>query len=726
MSIEDQIIRQRDFSAGEVNPDAIRRDDMELLKYAVRYARNVASTHTGGLMRRPGRRKLFQDTGVIMDFKPFDDIAYTVVFTAGRVKIRTDDGALVASLTAPWTAAQLDELVFEAMDNEIFVAWSGRTRVIKVTPGTLVWSISSYSFKTGLDGGIRVPFYRFSSTAGITMKPSGTTGNITVTFSASFLDPLHVGAIFRYGGRQVRITSIISAKKANATVIERLAPTYELTVDDATGFRTGQTVETDTTNVKGEVIDVTGDVVTMVAIDKLTKPTNDEKLVGPSAASAITDVASASSPGAIVQWDEQFISDYRGWPRSISKDRQRLIMTNFKQLKSGIAWSATGDNRDFLIGGDPDDAMLEYITDECQVFHVVGGYDEFAVTDKGVFYIPISVGTPLQPGSVEFRPIFSNEIANIRPIQVTEGLIFVDKAGTGVYAISATGQTARPYIANEVNRVHRHLFDGVKSISVSSGTSIFPSRQIYAVNSDGSVVVGQFNPDREYIGWLRWEGDGLVKSISGSYGTVVCMSVYTFNGIAYGVAEALDYDVLCDCATTFSGDDSADFLQLNNGQPLLLKSGAKITLSGIVTSFYGGKTVEVHAGGFYFGDVAVPANGVITGFAEYDEVTVGVGFGWVLHPLFNNFEGGQPIGQGEQKRKIAKMLMAVRDTQEFRAGDRIFGSYRGGEDMSLPVPMRDDTYKYRETGRSYDPDVEIASTFPGTFKLIELTTRITV
>lgn len=725
MSIQDQMIRQRDFSAGEINPDAIRRDDMELLKYAVRYARNMASTHTGGIIRRPGRRKLFEDTGVIMDFKPFDDVAYTVVFIAGGVRIRTEDGALVASLSAPWTDAQLDELVFEAMDNEIFVAWSGRTRVISLATGTLAWSINTYSFKTGLDGGIRVPFYRFPSTAGITLKTSGVTGAINILFSAPVLDPLHVGTIFRYGGRQIRITSVTNSMNGGATVLEPLPATYALTVASGTGFSVGQTVETDTTNVTGEIIDVVGNVVTMVAKDKLTVPTTSEKLVGPSAASAISGVA-VVAPGATVEWDEQFVSDYRGWPRSVSKDRQRLIMTNFRQLKSGIAWSATGDNRDFLIGGDPDDAMLEYITDECQVFHVLGGYDEFAVTDKGVYYIPISVGTPLQPGSVEFRPIFSSEIANIRPIQVTEGLIFVDKARTGVYAISATGQTARPYIANEVNRVHRHLFNGVKSISVSSGTSIFPSRQIYAVNADGSVVVGQFNPDREYIGWLRWEGDGAVKSISGSYGNVVCMSVYTFSGIEYGVAEALDYDLLCDCATTFNGDDSADFLQLSNGEPLLLHNGSKLTLSGIVTSFYGGKTIEVFAGGFYFGDVAVPANGIIAGFGEYDEVTVGVGFGWVLHPLFTNFEGGQPVGQGEQKRKIEKMLATVRGTQEFQIGNRIYGSYRGGEDMSLPVPMRDDTYKYRETGRSYDPDVELASTFPCKFKLIELATRITV
>ena len=72
------------------------------------------------------------------------------------------------------------------------------------------------------------------------------------------------------------------------------------------------------------------------------------------------------------------------------------------------------------------------------------------------------------------------------------------------------------------------------------------------------------------------------------------------------------------------------------------------------------------------------------------------------------------------------MMLTVRETQEFQVGGRVFGSYRGGEDTAQPVPVRDDTYRYREVGRSYDPDVPIRSTFPGKFKLIELTTRITV
>lgn len=726
MSLNDLIIRQRDFSSGEVDPDAIRRDDVEALKTAVRRARNLVCTHTGAITRRPGRRLLFEDYGVIMDFKPFDDAAFKVVFVDGGVKVRTQSGALVVSLPAPWTVDDLSSLVFEAMDNEIFVAWRGRTQVIKIFEGTYDWEIAPYEFGIGLDGAIRMPFYRFEATQNVSMQPSALTGNITVTFSAPVLSSQHVGVVFRYGGRQLRITSIISATVASAAVVEELPPSFAITVASGSGFSVGQIVETDTINAKGEVFAVAGNVVSIVSIDKLTTPQTGETLIGPTASSKISAVAAAPSPGAVIQWDEQFVSDYRGWPRSVSKDRERLIMTNFAQKKNAIFWLATGNNRDGSIGADAAQAMLEFITAECQVFHVVGGYDEFAVTDRGVFYIPVSVGTPLQPGSVEFRPIFTSELSDIRPIEVTEGLIFVDKSKTGIYVISATGQTSRPYIANEINRLHRHLFEDIQSIAATSATPKFPSRQVYVVNGDGSYVTGQFNPDREYIGWLKQEGAGRVLSVAGTYGEVVMMSAYKFGGVEYGVAEALDYDLLCDCGTTIDSGSSFDFLQFDDGSPLTFEDGSKLQLDGTIVSFHAGKTVSVFADGFYFGPMAIPADGVLDGFDAYEKITLGIDFAWSLIPLFTNFEGGQPAGQGEQRRKIEKMLMTVRDTQEFRCGGRDFGSYRGGDDMSLPIPARDYTYRYREVGRSYDPVVEITSTFPAKFKMIELFTRITV
>ena len=697
MSLNQQLIRQRDFSGGEVDPDAVRRDDLDLLKFAIRYGRNLVSTHTGAIARRPGRRFLFQDDGILTEFKPYDDLSYRIIFVAGAVKVRHPDGTLLATLSAPWGSGDLTSLVWEPDGAEIIVCWGGRPKVIYCDP-VRTWSIGDYKFSTGINKAVKVPFYRFAATTGIRMTPDGRTGEIAVLFSDNVLDAEHVGTIFRYAGRQFRITVVTNPQAATAEVLEELPPTWSFLISNSKGFSVGQIIETDTTGVRMEVTGISTKNINAVALNTLTSPVEGEKLVGPNASEKIVSFAEVKPEGA-TQWDEQFISDFRGWPRSVSKDRQRLIFCDFAQLKNAICWSAIGNNRDFEVGADATDAIFETIDAECTVLYIAGGYDEFAITDKGVFYIPISIGTPLQPGSVEFRTIFSSEIAKIRPVQVTEGLLFVDGSKTGVYSISATGQTSRPYVASEVNRFHRHLFSNVVSLAVTSATEEFQSRQIYAVNGDGTLVAGQFNPDRDYVGWLKWDG-GAVKSVSGNYGTALFMTTYAFGGSPVTVAEELDYSLLFDCATTI--------------------------VPGAATAFYAGKTIDVFSGGFYLGQRVVPGNGILTGFGDYSSITIGLNFGWAFRPLFTTFDDGEPVGQGEKRRKIADMKMTVRGTREFQCGNRIFGSYRGGEDMALPVPARDDVYRYRETGRSYDPVIELSSTFPGPFKLIELTTRLTV
>lgn len=352
-----------------------------------------------------------------------------------------------------------------------------------------------------------------------------------------------------------------------------------------------------------------------------------------------------------------------------------------------------------LITDDATSEIVEMIEADCRVYHVVGGYDQFAVTDVGVFYIPISAENPLRPGSVEFRRVYAGGVANVRPVQVTEGVVFVDSSQTGIYAVSATGQTARPYIANELTQFHRHLFRGIKALAASSGTPEAPTRQIFAINADGSVVIGQFNVEGQYVGWLPWAGQGEVHSIAARMGDVVLSTRYTGgNGDIY-VAEQVKPDLLFDCKLKVGSSD---------------------------LSFLAGTTVQVLADSFYMGDVVVGAGGVITGFDAFADVWIGFSYDWHVIPNLQDFEGGEAFGQRLRRRKVSRVNIKVRDTQEFRIGNRLLAGYEGGDDTALPMPLRRDVYQYRELGRSYDPQYKISQTIPGKFKLLELTTELTI
>lgn len=704
MSISKMVIRQRDFSVGEIDPDAVRRDDLPMFKTSVRSASNMQFLATGGLERRSGRVFLYSDEGVRDDFRLLPDVLHNITFAHQRATVRDEHGTTLATLPAPWIAANVTSLTWIAHDNMVIVCGpSMRPQVIEVHKTNFTWTIRNYDFYVGPDGQIFAPFYRFSA-RGITLKPSALTGNITVTASAPFWATAHVGVLFRYVGRQFKVTGVTSSTVATATVIQKFRPTMSwIALDDVAGFTIGESVSTRDTGIEGEVIalDTATRRVTIAVTNRYRWRDEYDRLIGPNADVGLSKVTEANfvEPGASVQWDEQFMSNYRGWPRSVAKDAQRIIFSDFDQLKAAILWSSLNDPFDLLITSDAVSAILEMIEADCRVYHVVGGYDQFAITDVGVFYIPISAENPLKPGSVEFRRVYSGEVSDVKPIQVTEGVLFVDATRTGIYSISATGQTARPYAANELTPFHRHLFKGIKGIAASSGTAKAPTRQIFAINDDGSLVIGQYNVEGQYVGWLPWAGQGEVRSISARLDNVIISSRYKSGGSDINVAERVESDALLDC---------------------MVKVGSANL------SFLAGTTVQVIADGFYMGDTVVGAGGVVTGFEAFADVWVGFLYDWHVIPNLQDFEGGEAFGQRMRRRKISRVKIKVRDTQEFRIGNRLLAGYEGGDDTAIPMPMRTDVYQYRELGRSFDPQYEIKQSIPGKFKLLELTTEITI
>ncbi|MEX0627580.1 MAG: hypothetical protein WD230_03000, partial [Cucumibacter sp.] len=208
MAIVKQVIRQRDFSAGEMNPTALRRDDTKIYKSALRAARNVRPLQTGGVTRRPGRTIRYFDGGKHDIVRPVADADFDVTFATARFTARLLDGGIIAELVAPWTADQVEEMSWEVYGRRIFVCHRDfRPQVIEYDRETGVWSIFDYDFRADIGGKLRAAFFRFAS-YGVTLAPSALTGSITLTASAAVFRAGHVGVLFRYAERQVEITAV--------------------------------------------------------------------------------------------------------------------------------------------------------------------------------------------------------------------------------------------------------------------------------------------------------------------------------------------------------------------------------------------------------------------------------------------------------------------------------------------------------------------------------------
>lgn len=132
------------------------------------------------------------------------------------------------------------------------------------------------------------------------------------------------------------------------------------------------------------------------------------------------------------------------------------------------------------------------------------------------------------------------------------------------------------------------------------------------------------------------------------------------------------------------------------------------------------------ADGFYYGTMRISGDGSLPLAGSFNQIVIGFEYDWSLIPNLADVEGGEALGQRLRRRKISKAVIKVRDTQEFQCGNKVLGGYRGGEDTALPIPARSAVYQYRQQGRDYDPQYELRKTLPGRFKLLELTTEITV
>jgi hypothetical protein len=723
MSLNKMVKRQRDFSAGQIDENARRRDDRPEFKYGIRRGRNCVASNSGSLKRRIGRKYLYPGAGVRDEFRPFTGLEFQITFAAGKFEAR-QNGAIVANLPAPWTSAMLPKLRWAYAIETIIVCGPSpmRPQVIVYTQSTNSWAISDFTLDLSVNNAKRAAFFRFEAN-GVTMLPSARTGTITLTTSGPAFKPAHVGVNFRYVGKQVQITDYVSPTVANALVLEELPPTYRVELASSAGYSVGEIVEATPSGFKGEVIVIPDAThVDIVSINSWNELANGDKLVGPVDSEMVLSFVTIAA-GATSQWDEEFMSDVRGWPQSVSTDVQRMIFCHFPQSKNFILWSAVNAPFDCYLSGSATAAILEYIPQECTIYHVIGGYDEFALTDAGAYYIPISGGSPLQPGSVEFRQISSSAIADVTPITVTEGVIYVESTLNRISAITATGQTARPYQVSEISRYHNDLFNGIVALAASTSDPTIAGRQMYVVNADGSFVVGRYEQDRDYVGWFAQGGQGRVTHVQSRYDAVIFSVIY---GVEFAVAEQVDETAVLDCSINLFENAGVDYLELSNGATLELFSGEPLTLDRFLLAAFAGMTMQAMADGFYLSDVTIGAGGKVTIPGSYAQITLGFKWDLEFEPNLEDFEGGEAFGQRLRRRKISQALMAVRNTQQFRIGTREYGTYRQGDNMDVPVVARSDVYKYRETGRSWDPNFRLVQDIPGAFELLELTTEMTI
>lgn len=596
-----QLIRQHDFSSGELIEHAKRADDDPLVRAGARQLENWRILATRKVENRPGRSILFAGENRVDEVAVSSTVTYRLCFADGVIRIRNASGTIVATQGGmPWESTEVGDIRWELVNRDVVICFNGYRPIVARWDGSSAWTFHQFSFFTDVSGDRRAPFYKFAK-GSVTMTPSGSSGSISVVMSDDVFTAAHVGARLRWFDAQMQITAVSDAKNATATVTRRLPITYQITLSSGSTALTkvGDAIANPDGTYTAIVVNVTDLLVFYIVQTGGATISSGLQWIGPNGLIGTTSAASATTGQAAVNWDEEVCSDARGWPMSCFVDRNRFGFCDFPQLPSAIGWSRISFYDDFLVGSEASAPIFELMARrDARVYDVIGGADEFVFTNKGVFNIPISASNPLIPGSVQFQKITDAGAARVRPTAIPEGPIYVNAGQTKVVAIVGTGQSARPYVARDVSEFHAHLFSSPVCVAVGVDAP-FAEPYVFVVNDDGTMVVGRFDAGKEWVGWAPWAGEGEIEWASASGGSSVLLTTkYTPDATAIRLCEQIDTATYLDANVTVASIPSA----LDNGTDsdiLLYPSGGTrigdLTAAGGLAAAFDGTTSQAAA-----------------------------------------------------------------------------------------------------------------------------------
>lgn len=761
MAIPKAVDTQRDFTGGELDATAKRRDDDPFVRTGMRQLSNARTLNTGAAVNRPGRNLLqkLAGQGRVEEVLMAPGVKYRLVFTNAALTIFDASGTQVFTEAGrAWAAATVGQINFGVYFNQVFITFPGVVPEVLTWDGVSTWSSASYAERVTGSNQKRTPFYRIAP-KGITLKPSGLGigASITITASSAYFVNGMIGTRIRYITRQILITGVTNSTTATGTVEEELDGEQGINFvsDPRTVFFVGDLVSGSTTGAIGLVVATSAGGIN-VALGQFASSSQTvrsfitgETIIGTRNQLANNNVSGIISPSVgVAIWDEEVMNAYRGYPRSVTVDQNRLIFSDFPAVPSGIAWSAEGVVDDLYVGPNPTDGFFELVPAKNRVLYVQAGPEsaEMVFCDNSIFYIPISPTNPLKPGSVQFLKISSDGVGQVQPRSVGNVIVYADPGLNQLRSIVATGAYYRPFEVEPLTELHSHLFNNIQAIALPTSVSQFAERYAYVLNGDGTIALGKYALDKDSkvvgkIGWLPWNGAWTGKWVSALNDVVLFVSSYTAGATTSFMLEQLDVTLYLDAS-----------LPINAIPAPLTPPGGKGPLWWLPTA-----TVDLMDGLLPLGPHATDANGFIVPITPGEDLTsatLRAGFTWTdvwepfvpaAHDGPDTGGGGYAVAPRMKKRRVARMEAYMMNSSGFMFARLAGGqtgpnlpaagtvlstkripAYNQDDDATKAPPLREQAYAYKPLGREHDPRRAIIKDTPGPLTLAEVAIRVSV
>ena len=701
-----------DFSSGLFSSTLEGRVDIPQYKKACRVLRNWWPKLAGGAERRPGSLYLSDLNAIDIRYEPWifsETQEYIAVFTLQQLRIYDPDtGSLVAQVTgvnqiAPWNSSQIPELKVTALGDVMLVFHKDLQTLLVRRKTASLFVAERFDWEKDKLGIELSPFWKFASPEA-TLQPSGHSGAITLTASEDVFDPDHVGTIFRYRGKQVRVTDYLTAKLVNAVTVEELDRAVRLRFtygrDTGTDFKVGEIVVGRDTGIKAVVIAKSRTSIDVASIGGYFGSSSSNEQVEGLESGNIAEIAGRTvlGPLADTEWDEQAFNRHRGWPGVGEFHAQRLWVGGSSSLPAHLFGSKRAAYFNFDVGeAFPDDSIQILISDSQinTIVDLVSGEHLLVFTDHAEFYAPQSEQRPLVPET--FNLLKQSQYGcskKVRPKNMGGKTLFVQGDGNAIREMQWDNRR-RKYVSPPISVLAEEYLKGVTDIAVLDGGYERPETIAFFINGNNQIVYYHASEDEQLRAWGIWDSEELdpiykTLAVSNDKLFVGVEREIDGNGPRSTCMERFEFGVTLDCAKQ---NVHAATSSLVTSHPVLKDQDV-----GVVGSV---STSPAYSNDWYLGKNPINAAGTVTisGGHAVQNMTVGLPFDQRLEimPIEIQLPNGWTVGM---PKRIVSVDALVRSTLHFRQQGQGMRAYQVNQDMSIAPSPATGKFKFYNLGWS--------------------------
>jgi len=588
------------FTHGALNPEASGRGDLEFYYSTVNESRNLVGRPHGALKKRAGLKFLkditvsgYDEGHVSMHEFAFSATqVYLVVFLDNVIKIFHDDIEVKEITSTGYSGERLLQL-----DTCQF----GDTMIITekdVQPKKLVRGATDSDWTLSNITFENVPLHEFSENdtyPGGTITPSAVEGTITLTASSSVLGGVIVGQYIIGNGGRARIVKKNSGTEVTAIVI---APFYNKN-------------------------------------------------------------AIASGDWYITSGREPIFGSARGYPRTSTFHAGRLVLAGFRSAPEYYIFSVVNDYFNFDLGqSEDDDAIMASLPSErVATIYSTNSHNSLEFfTSEGQF--TLSGDVILTPNSAENALHQSTDGVNAypKPVDLPDGgTLFVPRDGGSIRQFIFS-RDIFAYHAASITFMSSHLIKNCVGLARQKPSTETDGSYIYAINNDGSLVMGCIVVDQNVFCFLRQETQGKFQYIQAVGDQVYVAVQRDLSGTTKLFLEKFDASFCSDAAVHLTSDTAKTSWDV------------PAHLAGQICILKGIDPTQDNPSWEIFDPFVMPLSGQFSTPIPVTEVEVGFSFWTDL--ITNPVEIPQQGSSMGQKKSISELVLNLYNTQQVVVNSR--------------------------------------------------------